>query len=580
MNKKSFLWLILIIFLILSGCRSAAENAKESATIALPNNLPVITSIGLNQGEIPNYERVEFLLAIEADYENPYNLQEISLEAFFNGPNGTEMVVPGFWDGEESWRIRFTPSQVGEWTYAVAVTDKNGTSQKTAGNFLVTPSDHHGWLQIGNWVNPTYSSHFLVHHDGTPFYGIGHAQALNILVDGFSIDHGVELFNNMVTAGENYVVWWPFYSNSPVNPNYDDYSVSNLNLIDMVVQDAHEKDIFLIFTVWDHPQLRDSTHNWGDGRWDGYNGFAKLSPLDEFFASYEAWLWQENLYRYIIARWGYSPAIGMWQTVSEINGTNAYCQSDLWHEKVNTYFTTNDPYRHPTTASMSGDVDWPQGHAVMDIPQVHVYSLDHEPQKDAVKAAVTIADWTALMWQTGKPNWIGEFGVQASKMYPELFHNSIWAALASGAAMTPAEWNSRGQWMQMTPEMYAAAGRLADFVADIPLAAWNPSQIEIDTNNVTVRAWGLAGDGGGLIWVQDFSQEGETIESVRKNGTTQTGVILSVQGIPSGDYQINSYNTWSGVFLDQVDIQCQSNDSCEILLPDFRYDMALKLVQK
>ena len=74
----------------------------------------------------------------------------------------------------------------------------------------------------------------------------------------------------------------------------------------------------------------------------------------DFFTDKESWRWQENLYRYIIARWGYSPAI-LWMTVSELDGTSAGSQQDAWHAKINAYFVRNDPYRHPTTASLSGD---------------------------------------------------------------------------------------------------------------------------------------------------------------------------------------------------------------------------------
>ena len=338
------------------------------------------------------------------------------------------MNVPGFWDGKENWLVRFTPSQAGQWQYALTVTDQNGSSSAENGSFNVSASDLHGWLQPGSTVNPAYSGHYLVYQDGTPFYGIGHADALNILVDGFDVEDGVRLFDNMQEAAENFVVWWPLYTNSPVGSSYDSYTQSNLNLIDLVVEDAQQEQIFLIFTVWDHPQLRDETHAWGDGRWQG-NGFKKLGSLDSFFVSDEAWAWQVNFYRYIIARWGYSPAIGMWQTVSEINGTNAYDQTDPWHNKVNAYFIDNDPYRHPTTASRSGDVDWEEGHLNMDAPQVHVYAFND----DAVGAADVIAGWTEIMFNRAeKPNWVGEFGVGGNRVYPELFHNSIWAALAPG----------------------------------------------------------------------------------------------------------------------------------------------------
>jgi len=342
-------------------------------------------------------------------------------------------------------------------------------------------------------------------------------------------------------------------------------------LIDMVVQDAQVKGIYLIFTIWDHPELRNQTHSWGRGNWES-NGFNDLVSIDEFFTSDESWIWQENFYRYIIARWGYSPAIGMWQTVSEINGTNAYDQTNPWHERVNAYFVENDPYRHPTTASMSGDVDWPEGHQVMDAPQVHVYDLD-----DVVGAAETIAYWTELMWQTGKPNWIGEFGVRENSKYPELFHNSIWAALGAGAALTPAEWNSGGAWMQMTPEMYADMTRLVQFVNEIPLAWLNPSALEIKSNDPQVRSWGVAGDDGGLLWVQDFSLEGQSIEEVRAAQQERSDVQLEITGLVDGTYTITPYDTWQGTYLQAFDVACADSQACVVDLPDFTGDMAFKI---
>jgi hypothetical protein len=442
----------------------------------------------------------------------------------------------------------------------------------------VTPSELRGWLQVGNLVDPTYSPRYLAYHDGTPFYGLGYCEALNIMIDRFVAGRGVVLFENMQAAGENYVVWWPLYTNSPINNSYDDYSAANMTTIDTVVADAQTKGLFLVFTIWDHPQLRDNTHPWGDGRWTVTNGFRKLGDIDSFFVSEEAWAWQENFYRYIIARWGYSPAIGLWQTVSEINGTNAYAQADPWHEKVNNYFVENDSYRHPTTASQSGDVEWAAGHRVMDVPQVHLYDF---PNRDTVQAAEILARWTMRMWDTAeKPNWVGEFGVPGNDAYPELFHNAIWAALASGAAMTPAEWNSGGSWGRPTDEMKADMTRLGQFVAEIPLVKWNPSRLGISSSDPQVRGWGVAGNAGGLFWVQDFSLEGQGIEAVRANQVVQSGVSVDLSGLAAGAYRITPYDTWQGVYLAPIEIVCAEAQPCSVPLPDFRADMAFKIERK
>jgi hypothetical protein len=283
----------------------------------------------------------------------------------------------------------------------------------------------------------------------------------------------------------------------------------------------------------------------------------------------------------MIARWGYSPAIGMWQTVSEINGTNAYDQRDPWHTKVNNYFVENDPYRHPTTASQSGggnDIAWPEGHKVMDAPQVHIYDpLNNNP----VGAASVLAQWTSTMWdEADKPNWVGEFGTPGNALYPEIFHNSIWAALASGASMTPAKWNSGGAWGEMTPALLGDLTRLGQFVAGLPLAKLNPSPLQVTTSAAQVRGWGVAGTDGGLFWVQDFSQEGKSIDEVRTGLKVRQGVQVEIQGLAGGTYTITPYDTWQGAFLPAFESLCSDRQACTVALPDFKADMAFKIERK
>jgi hypothetical protein len=565
-----------------AGCGAAAEEIPPTAmpTPAIAGQGPVITNVRMDRTELPRYESIELTLTIEVEYSNPYDSREVRLEGTFSGPEGVEMRTPGFWDGQNAWRIRFTPSREGRWTYRLIITDIYGSSAPAEGEFTVTSSDLHGWVKPGNLVDPSYSSRYLAYDDGTPYYGIGHCDAWSILTPGFSIDEGVTMFEAMKTGGENYVVWWPLYMMSPIGSSYDKYSASNLSSIDLIVKDAQAKGIQLVFTVWAHPDLRDATNSLSGGRWET-NGFSKLGSLQSFFTADEAWAWQANLYRYMIARWGYSPAIGMWQTVSEINLTNAYDQLNPWHEKVNAFFVENDPYRHPTTASFKGEGRWPEGWAAMDLPQVHLYDFSFEGLKvDAVHSAQVLAEWTQMMWAAeAKPNWTGEFGVPGDAYYPELFHNAIWAALAAGSAATPAEWNS-GAWGGMTPAMLADTSRLAKFLAEIPLVKWNPSALSIESASPDIRGWGVAGEQGGLFWIQDYAMEGEPIETVRAYNDTRRGVTAELSGLAAGTYILTPFDTGSGEFLAPLEITCAGGGSCAVPLPEFKFDMAFRLVRK
>jgi len=528
---------------------------------------PRILAVEPGSLEVARYGKLELAVTLEATYDNPYDVRQVDLTAVFTGPDGHEWAVLGFWDGEETWRVRFTPSVEGEWNYRLIVRSVNGESKPHDGKFTCTPSDHHGWLQVGDWVNPDYSPRYLVYHDGTPFYGVGHCDAFDLMSYGWDEEQGFTLFSRMAEHGENMLVYWPIYSNPFFATRYDHYSVPDLKVIDMVVEDAARESIYLVFTLWDHDLLRDETHSWPNGLWETHNGFRELGSLESFFTDAEAWAWQENLYRYVIARWGYSPAIGLWQTVSEIEGTNAGRHADRWHERVNDYFIEHDTYRHPTTASMAGDAWWPAGYAAMDVAQMHSYDSLHDP----IGIGPLLAGWTQKMWQAeAKPNFIGEFGTPDERLHPELLHNGLWAGLAAGAAVTPMEWNDSRAWGRMDDEMYAQMAHLAAFVADLPLAHLNPVLLEVTTGDEELWAWGLVGGDRetGFFWLQDIAP-----------GETRMGVSVTIEGLSPGIYIVRPYDTWQGVYLAGREATVE-NGRLVIALPDFERDVAVKLVRK
>ena len=91
---------------------------------------------------------------------NPY--LDITLDAVFSKGN-REVPVPGFYDGDGTYKIRFSPDAEGEWTYR--------TSSSTAeldgktGSFTVTAptAGNHGPVHVSNGFHFAYA-------DGTPYF--------------------------------------------------------------------------------------------------------------------------------------------------------------------------------------------------------------------------------------------------------------------------------------------------------------------------------------------------------------------------------------------------------------------------
>jgi hypothetical protein len=94
---------------------------------------------------------------------NPY--MDVDLSAVFSN-NEKQITVPGFYDGDSTYRIRFSPPETGTWNYVTESNAEELAGQE--GGFICTsPSDdNHGPLRIVNQFYFEYS-------DGTPFYVTG-----------------------------------------------------------------------------------------------------------------------------------------------------------------------------------------------------------------------------------------------------------------------------------------------------------------------------------------------------------------------------------------------------------------------
>lgn len=89
----------------------------------------------------------------------------------FTGPGGIRLNIPGFYDGDGTWMIRFSPTVVGQWSMRT-LSSVAGLNNQTETGIVATPNTNsaiHGRLL----VDPLHKNHF-VFEDGTRYFLMGY----------------------------------------------------------------------------------------------------------------------------------------------------------------------------------------------------------------------------------------------------------------------------------------------------------------------------------------------------------------------------------------------------------------------
>ena len=513
--------------------------------VASTNLPPQITSVTPAAGSVGKFGKFELSVGLtNVAGLNPYDADDVDMAAVFTSPSGVTWRVWGFYMEQEGdafgaggWRVRFAPNEVGTWSYAVQVSNRWGGSSSATSTFTCTSSDAHGWIRVA-----TDDSHYLEHADGKSFYRIGYCRPYDADDEGIfwdARDHGVNLIHWWMAPWDTLLTAEARRKGLESSTFYT-YEQSRAAKIDRIVGFAEEYGVKLVFTIWTHDALRDfNYHTWRkNGSWapafdekvdepeDFVNAFCRLDdpPKNQkFFHDPKYLKYQDQLYRYIIARWGYSEGIGMWNLASELYGTYAnslkcvnwqdpvivgdkdnlvgldpYENMDTnqvdgsnytipWITHINSFFKTHDPFGHPTTACNETDEYWDDGFAIVDIAQIHAYSESYSWVTPPIMLAKYHHD---LGERFDKPAFMGETGSWKWQTYqPDFLRACIWPALCAGASATPMMWTVPAFGEYCDPVMGPWLGSMADevflfsrFIGDIDFP-------RLHLQPATVDAW-------------------------------------------------------------------------------------------
>ena len=562
--------------------------ALSAAALADP---PEINRARPNSNEIGLYEKFELRIDMNATYTNPFDPDELDLSAEFTAPSGKKWNIWGFYNpnGWSSlWMVRFSPNETGTWRYVVKVTDTEGTVQTGSASFTAVPSENHGYLTIAP------NKRYLKHSDGTSFYGVGmwYNDSYESFNNGRVTEQGLD---ELERRGANFISFFPTPLET-MGSGLGRYDENRCGRMDQLFEWCEKRDMYISWNIWFHSYISEAVWGGGNARFR-HNPYKRITSADNFFSSEEAWEYQEKLYRYMIARWGYSRHLFLWFIVDEINGTEGWLNNDpsvaeAWCRKVHDYFKEHDPWGRPTTGTQSGGINqyWPEGYKIFDIAAREIYEAQGHPIPKSGKldpmgeSAIqdsykNYALWVRQLWDLfGKPVINGECGYDHTYYEPgmpgylAMYHNAIWVALANGACATPFWW-SYGNFINdgvVTNQMLY----FRQFVSDVDFA-------DLDLQPAEITA--------GLCDAYAMKSNKIIFGWVVNPRTSVANETFTLTGIPNGTYEVRLYRTWRGRYLDAETVTC-SGGKLSVTIPELNTtrghayhignDVAFKIVPK
>ncbi|WP_148218009.1 DUF5060 domain-containing protein [Opitutus terrae] len=128
----------------------------------------------LQSGEVHVWEPQEIMFQAARDYANPYAEVEMWIE--LKGPEFDRRVY-GFWDGGQTFRVRFVATAPGEWTWRSGSNQSGDAGLNNGGGKLRAV----GWTDAEKaenanrrgFVRTAGNGHALRYADGTPFFLVG-----------------------------------------------------------------------------------------------------------------------------------------------------------------------------------------------------------------------------------------------------------------------------------------------------------------------------------------------------------------------------------------------------------------------
>lgn len=528
-----------------------------------------IAAARLDRDRVDVFGTVTLDADVHARYDNPFDPEQVAVDAEVTTPDGRKVDVPGYFhapfrlerrdggesrkpDGSPGFRVRYAPTAAGPHSVVLRAKDATGVVRSGSLAFEAVASKSPGFVRRSEQA-PQY---FRM-DDGSSYFAVGE----NVCWSGWRTpiaDYEAWL-GALGKAGGNWARLWLAFNEKGLEwtpkptpkagigsyQGLGRYALDNAWRLDEVLRIAEANGVRLMYCIGTYGEFKDggffNEGSWVSNPYNARNGGPCAKPEDFWTDPTARRLYKQRL-RYLVARWGHSPFVFAWEFWNEVEPNPAV---EAWTAEMAAYLKEIDPNRRLVSTSYGSPAIWNDRN--VDFTMTHMYGT-----------AGNVSDFTGRIasdahahLKFGKPYILAEFGIDWQTGDQEWdpkgvglnMHNGAWAALASGGAGTAMLW----YWDSYVhpKDVYRVLTPVRKFADSVDWARTPMKPID----GIAVEAPAGAPETFADVTIPATVEWGKTPASrytPRRDGTVQGGPIAMTLGSPRrGTDELYSEVVWS-----------------------------------
>lgn len=386
----------------------------------------------------PKPVEFEFVAPVSNLDPNPYSRE---IWAKVTTPSGQTLTLPAYYADGGLYAVRARPEEIGTYRFGAVSETTRGVRATDLVVSLVTPAQVEitERTRLPSILRNPREPRMLMRSDGHPYLPVGANLAWAPDESPDTVAYYQRALPAFGRANLNWMrIWMTHWDGTNLDwlpasmgpsPKPGMFSEEVAERWDQILAAAEDSGVYVQMVLQHHGEY--TTYNnsdWALNPWNSANPGGFLKSPGDFFTDANARVITALKYRYIVARFGWSPAVLSWELFNEVHWTNAMREGHeaevaRWHGAMADYIRSVDAYAHLITTSTE-NLRSPV-YAKLDYYQPHLYASNMVAGPRAFSEDYSTLD---------KPVFYGEAGGEHEPLPP--------AALTAGLDLVPPVWAS------------------------------------------------------------------------------------------------------------------------------------------